>query len=249
MSIDTPRPPAELPATERTRLRRHRERGRSDRADLYAVLDAGLICHLGVVVDGAPRVLPTTYARAGDTLYLHGSSANAGFAAADGAQVCVTVTHLDGLVLARSVFNHSVNYRSAMVFGQAGLVRDQTERLSALQAIVEHLVPGQWTAARQPTAKELAATSVLALRLAEASVKVRTGGPVDEPGDMDLEIWAGVLPAQTVFGPPEPDPELRSGTTIPSHISAFPGTRPGVRKLMKRVRRIPPLADTAQIRA
>ena len=212
-------------ATSRTTLRRHRERGKSGRDDLYAVLDAGLICHLGVVVDGAPRVLPTTYARDGDVLYLHGSSANAGFQAADGAEVCVTVTHLDGLVLARSVFSHSVNYRSAMILGTAVVVRDQDERMAALRAIVEHLVPGQWAAARQPTAKEMAATSVLSLPLTEASVKVRAGGPADEPGDMDLTVWAGVLPASVTFGPPEPDQALRSDIIIPAHVTGFPATR------------------------
>src|SRR6201992_2185658 len=199
---------AELPVTGRTRLRRHRERGRTDRADLYAVLDAGLICHLGVVVDGAPRVLPTTYARDGDTMYLHGSSANAGFGAGGGHEVCVTVTHFDGLVLARSVFSHSVNYRSAMVLGTAVVVRDDAERRHALRAIVEHLVPGQWDAARPPTAKELAATSVLALPLAEASVKIRTGGPADEDADLGLDVWAGVLPAAGAFGAAVPSPAL-----------------------------------------
>jgi uncharacterized protein len=227
MSTDTP--PASLPlsATDRTRLRRHRERGTSDRADLYAVLDAGLICHLGVVAGGSPRVLPTTYARDGDLLYLHGSSANAGFAAADGAEVCVTVTHFDGLVLARSVFSHSVNYRSAVVLGTAAIVRDEAERMAALRAIVEHLAPGQWAAARQPTAKEMAATSVLALPLAEASVKVRSGGPKDEPADLDLDVWAGVVPAAVTFGAPEPDPALRPGIAIPGHIRRFPANRPG----------------------
>jgi nitroimidazol reductase NimA-like FMN-containing flavoprotein (pyridoxamine 5'-phosphate oxidase superfamily) len=214
-----------LSVTGRTRLRRHKERGRTDRADLYAVLDAGLICHLGVVVDGAPRVLPTTYARDGETLYLHGSSANAGFGAGDGHEVCVTVTHFDGLVLARSVFSHSVNYRSAMVLGTAVVVRDDAERRHALRAIVEHLVPGQWDAARTPTAKEMAATSVLALPLAEASVKVRTGPPADEDADLDLDVWAGVLPATVSFGAPVPDPALRPGITVPGHIRRFPATR------------------------
>ena len=216
---------APLSATSRTTLRRHKERGRTSRGDLYAVLDAGLICHLGVVINGSPRVLPTTYARSGDTLYLHGSSANAGFLAADGTEVCVTVTHLDGLVLARSVFSHSVNYRSAIVIGTATLLRSDDERLAALRAIVEHLVPGQWAAARQPTAKEMAATAVLALPLAEASVKVREGGPADDTDDMALDVWAGVLPAAVTFGPPEPDPALRSDIRLPSHISRFPGTR------------------------
>jgi nitroimidazol reductase NimA-like FMN-containing flavoprotein (pyridoxamine 5'-phosphate oxidase superfamily) len=226
MSTDTPPSPMPLSATERTRLHRHRERGSSDRADLYAVLDAGLICHLGVVVGGSPRVLPTTYARDGDRLYLHGSSANAGFAAADGTEVCVTVTHFDGLVLARSVFSHSVNYRSAVVLGTAAIVRDEAERMAGLRAIVEHLLPGRWAAARQPTAKEMAATSVLALPLAEASVKVRSGGPADDAGDLDLDVWAGVLPAAVTFGPPEPDPALRPDMTIPGHIESFPSRRP-----------------------
>jgi hypothetical protein len=215
----------ELSATERTRLRRHRERGRTARADLYEVLDTGLICHLGVVVNGAPRVLPTTYARDGETLYLHGSSANAGFVAADGHEVCVTVTHFDGLVLARSVFSHSVNYRSAIVLGTATVVRDEDERRHALRAIVEHLVPGQWDAARSPTNKEMAATAVLALPLAEASVKVRTGPPADEPGDLDLDVWAGVLPAAVTFGAPVPHPALRPDVIIPAHIGSFPATR------------------------
>jgi nitroimidazol reductase NimA-like FMN-containing flavoprotein (pyridoxamine 5'-phosphate oxidase superfamily) len=225
MSTETSSVPP-LSATGRTTLRRHRERGKTDRADLYAVLDAGLICHLGVVVNGSPRVLPTTYARAGETLYLHGSSANAGFLAADGAEVCVTVTHLDGLVLARSVFSHSVNYRSAMVLGTATIVRDDEERMAALRTIVEHLVPGQWAAARNPTAKEAAATSVLALPLAEASVKVREGGPADDPADRELDVWAGVLPAAMTFGSPEPAADLRPGITVPAHISCFPDTRP-----------------------
>jgi len=224
---EAPLPASEAPlsATSRTTLRRHKERGRTSRGDLYAVLDAGLICHLGVVINGSPRVLPTTYARSGDTLYLHGSSANAGFMAADGTEVCVTVTHLDGLVLARSVFSHSVNYRSAIVIGTATLLRGDDERLTALRAIVEYLVPGQWAAARQPTAKEMAATAALAVPLAEASVKVREGGPADDPGDMALDVWAGVLPAAVTFGPPEPDPALRPEIRLPSHISRFPDTR------------------------
>lgn len=227
MSTETPAL-APLSATGRTTLRRHRERGKTGRADLYAVLDTGLICHLGVVVNGSPRVLPTTYGRAGDTLYLHGSSANAGFLAADGAEICVTVTHLDGLVLARSVFSHSVNYRSAMVLGTATIVRDDEERMAALRTIVEHLVPGQWATARNPTPREMAATSVLALPLDEASVKVREGGPADDPADLDRDVWAGVLPAVMTFGSPEPAMDLRPGTTVPAHISGFPGTRRAV---------------------
>jgi len=209
-----------LSATERTRLRRHSERGKIEYADLLAVLDAGMICHLGVVVNGAPLVLPTAYGRIGDTLYLHGSSANRSLHAADGTEVCVTVTHIDGLVCARSVFSHSVNYRCAVVFGTARIVTDEAERLAGLRAVTEQLIPGRWDAVRSPTRKELAATSVLAVSLAEASVKVRTGPPGDEPEDLDLPVWAGVVPITTSFGEPEPDPALRPGITPPDHIRA-----------------------------
>jgi nitroimidazol reductase NimA-like FMN-containing flavoprotein (pyridoxamine 5'-phosphate oxidase superfamily) len=213
----------DLSSTPRTGLGRHRERGRTDRDDLYAVLDAGLICHLGVIADGAPRVLPTGYGRAGDTLYLHGSSANTTMAAAAGTQVCVTVTHLDGLVYARAVFNHSMNYRSAMIYGTARLLTDRAERIEALRVITEHLTPGQWSYAREPTAKELAATSVLALPLAEASVKIRGGAPVDEPEDYALDVWAGVVPVLTSFGKPVPDAALRPGIATPAHIRGVEG--------------------------
>jgi nitroimidazol reductase NimA-like FMN-containing flavoprotein (pyridoxamine 5'-phosphate oxidase superfamily) len=209
-----------LSATERTRLRRHAERGKTEHADLLAVLDAGMICHLGVVVNGAPLVLPTAYGRIGDTLYLHGSSANRSLHAADGQEVCVTVTHLDGLVCARSVFSHSVNYRCAVVFGTARIVTDPDERLAGLRAVTEQLIPGRWDAVRAPTRKELAATSVLALPLAEASVKIRTGPPKDEPGDLDAGVWAGVLPATITFGAPQPDPALPGGVGAPEHIRA-----------------------------
>jgi uncharacterized protein len=207
-----------LSSTPRTTLRRHRERGQVDRAALYEVLDAGLICHFGLVADGDPVVLPTAYGRDGDTLYLHGSSANGAFWAADGQRVCVTVTHIDGLVAARSVFSHSVNYRSAVIFGTATVVSDDDERRQALRLITDHLIPGRWAAARQPTAKEMAATAVLSLPLAEASVKVRTGMPADEPEDHDLDVWAGVLPISVTFGEPLPDPQLRDGIALPAHI-------------------------------
>jgi nitroimidazol reductase NimA-like FMN-containing flavoprotein (pyridoxamine 5'-phosphate oxidase superfamily) len=207
-----------LSSTPRTTLRRHRDRAQTDRAALYDVLDTGLICHLGVVADGAPVVLPTAYGRQDDTLYLHGSSANAALRAADGAAVCVTVTHMDGLVCARSVFNHSVNYRSAVIFGAAALVHDEDERWQALRIITDHLIPGRWAAARQPTSKEMAATSVLSLSLSEASVKIRAGMPVDEPEDYELDVWAGVLPVSVTFGAPQPDPRLRAELPVPAHI-------------------------------
>ena len=208
----------DLSNTPRTALHRHRERGRTDRDDLYGVLDAGLICHLGVIADGAPRVLPTGYGRLGDTLYLHGSSANSTFMAGAGQEVCVTVTHLDGLVCARAVFSHSMNYRSAVIFGVARLVTDPAELSLALRTITEHLAPGQWSYARQPSTKELAATSVLTLPLTEASVKIRSGGPSDEPEDLATDVWAGVVPVTTAFGEPEPDAGLRPGIAVPEHI-------------------------------
>jgi len=207
-----------LSSTPRTTLRRHRERGQTDRAALYEVLDAGLICHLGVVADGTPIVLPTAYGRAGDTLYLHGSSANGAFGAAGGQRICVTVTHMDGLVAARSVFSHSVNYRSAVIFGTATVVEDEDERREALRLITDHLIPGRWAAARQPTKKEMAATAVLSVPLTEASVKIRTGMPADEPEDYDLDVWAGVLPISVRFGSPEPDPKMSEEIPVPAHI-------------------------------
>ena len=220
MSADLP-----LSTTERTTLHRLRERGRTDRADLYAVLDAGLVCHLGVIVDGSPLVLPTGYGRHDDTLYVHGSSANRALLAADRKEICVTVTHLDGLVCARALFHHSMNYRSAVIFGTARLVTGDAERLAALRAITDQLVPGRWDHARPPTSKELAATAVLELPLDEASVKVRTGPPKDDEEDYDTDIWAGVVPAELTFGGAVPDPLLRPGTEIPAHIKALAGHR------------------------
>ena len=208
-----------LSGTDRTTLHRLRERGRSDRADLHAVLDAGLICHLGVVIDGLPVVLPTGYGRISETLYLHGSSANRSLQFAIGHEVCVTVTLVDGLVCARSVFHNSMNYRSAVIYGTARLITDETERTDAIRAITEHLAPGRWENSRQPTRKEMAATAVIALPLDEASVKIRAGWPTDEDEDYDLDVWAGVLPAALTFGPAQPDPKLRDGIGMPEHIA------------------------------
>ena len=218
-----------LSATDRTRLRRHSERGRADRAELYEVLDAGMICHFGVIMDGSPVVLPTAYGRRGDTLYLHGSSANRSILAAAGQPVCVTITHLDGLVCARAAFNHSANYRSAVVFGTGRLVTNDTERLAAFRAVTEQLIPGRWDTLRLPTRKDLAATAALAVPLAEASVKIRTGPPADDEADLGADAWAGVVPVAMTFGEPQPDPELRPGIAVPDHIAALRqrGRRPG----------------------
>jgi len=212
-----------LSSTPRTELHRLRERGRTDRGALDEVLAAGLVCHVGVVIEGVPVVLPTGYGRIDDTLYLHGSSANRSLLAAAGQQVCVTVTLLDGLVCARAVFHHSMNYRSAVIFGAARLVFDPAEKLAALRAVTDHLVPGRWEHCREPSRKELAATAVLALPLDEASVKVRSGGPKDDTEDYDSGIWAGVLPAVLAFGPADPDPALPGDVPVPAHIAALAG--------------------------
>jgi uncharacterized protein len=217
MSADLP-----LSTTKRSTLHRLRERGRTERAELYAVLDAGFVCHLGVIVAGSPVVLPTGYGRDDDTLYLHGSSANQSLVAADGQDICVTVTHLDGLVCARSVFHHSMNYRSAVVFGTARLITDDARRLMALRTITEQLIPGRWDQVRPPTRKELAATAVLELPLDEASVKVRSGPPIDDEEDYESDTWAGLLPAALTFGDAIPDPALRPGIGVPAHIESFP---------------------------
>jgi uncharacterized protein len=216
-----------LSATDRTRLRRKRERQADDPAVLHAVLDEALVCHLGLVDDdGAPLVLPTMHGRVDDVVYVHGSTGAASLAAER--EVCLTVTLLDGLVMARSVFSHSANYRSAVVRGRARRVTDPEEHLRALRAVVEHLTPGQWDHARRPDRRETAATAVLALDLAEASVKVRQG----PPGDPELVAegdrrWAGVVPVSTVLGAPQTCPALPDDVEVPTHVRAWAGrTRP-----------------------
>ncbi|MFJ5228506.1 pyridoxamine 5'-phosphate oxidase family protein [Kitasatospora sp. NPDC088391] len=225
MTGTSPLPP--LSATPRTEHRRLRGNGRTDRAELDAVLRAGFVCHLGVLVDGVPVVLPTVYGATADTLYFHGSVASRSLRDSPGAQVCVTVTHVDGLVLARSVFEHGVNYRSAMVYGVPRAVTDPAEKLAGLRVLTEQAAPGQWDYARPPSRKELAATVLLALPLDEASVKIATGFPEDGAGpDGELPVWAGVLPIRTTLGAPVPDPALRPGVPLPAHLAARPEDRP-----------------------
>lgn len=206
-----------LSPTERSTPGRTKHRTAFGRAALYEVLDAGLICHLGLVLDGSPVVLPTGYGRDGDTLYLHGSTgARSLRAAADGIDVCVTVTHLDGIVYARSLNHHSMNYRSAVVHGRARPVTEREEKLHGLRVVTEHLAPGSWEHARGVNAKEYAAVSVLALPLHEASVKVRAEGPNDDAEDVEANtVWAGVLPIRQVFGSPVPAADL----PVPKHVT------------------------------
>jgi nitroimidazol reductase NimA-like FMN-containing flavoprotein (pyridoxamine 5'-phosphate oxidase superfamily) len=218
-----------LRETDRTRHRRLREQGSLDRDELDAVLRAGFVCHLGVSVDGTVMVVPTVYGADRETLYLHGSVASRSMAAPPHAPapVCVTVTHVDGLVLARSVFEHGVNYRSAMIYGVPRPVTDPDEKLAGLRCLTEQAAPGQWDYARRPNRRELAATSLLALSLDEASVKLRSGPPDDGDGpDTALGLWAGVLPLRTSWGAPEPDPALPPGTPVPPHIALRTGRQP-----------------------
>ncbi|MGW5924036.1 pyridoxamine 5'-phosphate oxidase family protein [Nocardia fluminea] len=210
-----------LSPTPRTTLTRAKERGATDRAALDAVLDAGLVCHLGVLLGGAPVALPTIYGRLGDTLYLHGSTGAGNLRAAIDTDISLTVTHVDGLVYARSAMHFSMNYRSAVIRGRAVLVTDEAERDNALRVIVEHAAPGAWDRVRPPNRKEMAATMVLALDLAEASVKVRSGGPNDDAGDIEAGgVWAGVLPLRQVWGEPIPAGNLEPGIDVPADVTA-----------------------------
>ncbi|MGC0366620.1 nitroimidazol reductase NimA-like FMN-containing flavoprotein (pyridoxamine 5'-phosphate oxidase superfamily) [Rhodococcus sp. 27YEA15] len=212
-----------LSPTPRTTLNRSRNRAVTDRSALAAILESAKLCHFGVVVDGTPLVMPTAFGvdlsgpdRAG-TLYLHGSVAARSLTT--GGEICVTVTHLDGLVLARSAFHHSMNYRSAVILGTPRVVSDPAERLTALDLIVDQIVPGRSAQLRHHTRKELAATTVVALSLFEASVKVRSGDPVDDQQDVQNEtVWAGVIPACTQFGTPVPAKDLTPGNQVPDHV-------------------------------
>jgi uncharacterized protein len=208
--------------TARTRVKRIPDRGKYDRETVFAILDEGLVCHVGFVVDAQPYVIPTLCARIGDQLYIHGSAASRMLRTlAGGVQLCVTVTLLDGLVLARSAFHHSINYRSVVVLGRATVVEGREEKLKALSAFTEHVVRGRWSDVRQPNDSELKQTTVLALPLEEVSAKVRTGGPKDEPEDYDLPIWAGVLPLTLVPGAPIPDPQLRFRREPPAYLTNY----------------------------
>jgi nitroimidazol reductase NimA-like FMN-containing flavoprotein (pyridoxamine 5'-phosphate oxidase superfamily) len=208
--------------TERTRVRRLPKRAAYDRATIHAILDEALVCHLGFVHAHQPFVIPTLHARVGDRLYVHGSAASRMLGTlAQGVAACVTVTLVDGLVLARSAFHHSVNYRSVVLLGTACPVTDADEKVAALHAFTEQVVRGRWAEVRPPTAKELKATSVLRLPLAEASAKVRTGPPVDDEADYAMGVWAGVLPLRLQALEPEPDPRLTPGIGVPNYVSAY----------------------------
>jgi nitroimidazol reductase NimA-like FMN-containing flavoprotein (pyridoxamine 5'-phosphate oxidase superfamily) len=208
--------------TERTQVKRLPKRGAYDRETVFKILDEAFVCHVGFVVDGQPYVIPTNYGRVGETLYLHGSAASRMLRTlSEGIPVCVTVTLVDGLVLARSAFHHSANYRSVVILGAARLVSEPTEKMEALRLFTEHIMKGRWEQIRQPNEQELKGTTVLALPIEEVSAKVRTGGPVDDEADYDLAIWAGVLPLPVTAGAPVPDARLKAGIAVPENVTRY----------------------------
>jgi len=208
--------------TERTKVRRLPARGNYDRETIDAILDEGFICHVGFVVEEQPYVIPTGYARVGDMVYIHGSSASRMLRnLSQEVNVCVTVTLIDGLVLARSAFHHSMNYRSVVILGKAMLVSDEDEKNTALEALTEHIVPGRWADVRWPNELEMKATTVLKLPIEEASAKIRTGGPIDDEEDYAMDVWAGVLPISLVPGSPVNDKRLDSSIEVPEYVKQY----------------------------
>lgn len=212
----------DFPQTQRTTLKRLPKRGVYDRELVYRILDEGFICHVSFAVDGQPFVIPTGYARVGDQLYIHGSQISRMLRTlSSGIDVCVAVTLIDGLVLARSAFHHSLNYRSVVIFGRASMVEEREAKLAALFAFSEHVIPGRWNEVREPTEQELKATTVLSLPLVEVSAKVRTGPPIDDEEDYALTVWAGVLPLRIVAGAPVNDPRLPESIEPPSYTLQY----------------------------
>jgi nitroimidazol reductase NimA-like FMN-containing flavoprotein (pyridoxamine 5'-phosphate oxidase superfamily) len=213
---------SETNPTARTRIVREPQRAVYDREAAYRILDEAFICHVGFVADGQPFVIPTSFGRAGDNLYIHGSAASRMLRNLDeGVAVCVTVTLLDGLVLARSIFNHSMNYRSVVVLGTARAVEDGTEKLAALRLLSEHILPGRWAESRQPNEKELKATLVMRLPIEEFSAKVREGDPIDDEEDYAFRTWAGVIPLEMVAGTPVGDPRLDENVAVPQYARGY----------------------------
>ena len=208
--------------TDRTQVKRLPKRGAYDRETVFKILDEAFVCHVGFVVDGQPYVIPTNFGRSGDTLYLHGSAASRMLRTlSEGIPVCVTVTLVDGLVLARSAFHHSVNYRSVVILGTAHPVSDPAEKMEALRLFTEHIMKGRWDDIRLPTDQEMKGTTVLVLPMEEVSAKVRTGGPIDDEEDYALPMWAGVLPLPVVPAVPIPDARLNPKTEIPSYMKGY----------------------------
>ena len=211
-----------LPQTARTTLKRLPQRGNYDRELINRILDEGFICHVGFIVDGQPFVIPTGYARVDDKLFIHGAQASRLLRALEkGIDLCLNVTLIDGLVLARSAFHHSMNYRSVVVFGRAAVVDERAEKMAALLALSEHMIPGRWADVRKPNERELQLTTVLSLPLKEASAKVRTGPPLDEEEDYEMEIWAGVVPLRLIAEAPLDDPRLAAEIAAPGYARQY----------------------------
>ncbi len=211
-----------VPITDRTKIKRLPKRGDYDRQTIHMILDEALICHVGFAVEGQPFVIPTAYGRVGDRLYIHGSPASRMLRTLQGGvDVCVTVTLLDGLVLARSAFHHSMNYRSVVIFGEATIVSDPDEKLLALQAFTEHVIPHRWSEVRQPSPQELAGTLVLSLPITEASAKIRTGAPSDDEPDYQLPVWAGEIPLRLTAAEPIADPKLPPEIPVPNYVREY----------------------------
>jgi nitroimidazol reductase NimA-like FMN-containing flavoprotein (pyridoxamine 5'-phosphate oxidase superfamily) len=215
------------PPTDRATVKRLPKRAVYDRESIHRILDEGMVCHMGFVVDGQPFVIPTLYVRLDDHLYVHGSPASRMLSVlAEGTPVCVTVTLIDGLVLARSAFHHSMNYRSVVLFGTPAAVEDPARKAEVLLALSEHVIPGRWQEVREPTEQELRRTLVVSIAIDEASAKVRTGPPLDDEEDYALPMWAGVLPLRLTPGEPIPDPRLPRGVAPPPHVTGYDGPKP-----------------------
>ena len=219
---DTLKGNAAIAPTARTRAKRLPKRASYDRDAIYAILDSALVCHVGFAIDGQPYVIPTLHVRIADRLYIHGSAASRMLgAAADGTPIAVTVTHIDGLVLARSAFHHSVNYRSVVILGAAALVTDPAQKFTVMKGLIDHVAPGRWDHIRHPNDKELAVTSVLSIPIVEASAKIRRGDPIDDEADYALPIWSGQVPFATRTLTPVADARLDASTPMPAHVSEY----------------------------
>lgn len=215
-----------FPINDQNRVRRMPKRGAYDKETIYAIVDEALICHVGLIEDERPIVIPTIHARDGDKILLHGASTSRLLKhVGAGHDICITVTHLDGLVLARSVFHHSMNYRSAVLFGKGAFIEEPGEKMRALEIFTEKLIPGRWDDARQPTAIESKATHIVSVEIDTASAKVRVGPPGDDDEDYNLDVWAGVLPMRTVFGELDADSQLKDGITVPSYLNAYASSK------------------------
>lgn len=212
----------EFSPTERTKVKRLAKRGFYDKETVYSILDEAIICHVGFTINGRPFIIPTAYVRIKDYIYIHGANSNRMInAISSGSEACITVTLLDGYVLARSAFHHSMNYRSVVMFGKGEVVEDKEEKIAALKAFTEHMMPNRWDDVRKPTDKELNATSILKLRIEEASAKIRTGPAVDDEEDYVLDVWAGVLPVITTCGNLQRDEQLRGNVVEPEYLLNF----------------------------